>query len=52
MTSNIDRDNTTADNKNIGHTTREAPKAISLKVAEAEQRDVGRKMSHVDPSGS
>jgi transitional endoplasmic reticulum ATPase len=49
MTSNIDEDDTTADNKNIGRATREAPKAISLKVAEAEQRDVGRKIARVDP---
>jgi transitional endoplasmic reticulum ATPase len=50
MTSNIDEDDTTADNKNIGRATREAPKAISLKVAEAEQRDVGRKIARVDPA--
>jgi transitional endoplasmic reticulum ATPase len=49
MSSNSDEGNTSNNNKNIGHTTRETPKAISLKVAEAEQRDVGRKIARVDP---
>ena len=50
MTSNIDEDDTTADNKNIATLlAKPTPKAISLKVAEAEQRDVGRKIARVDP---
>ena len=49
MSSNIDEDNTTNNNKNTTRATRDTPKAISLKVAEAEQRDVGRKIARVDP---
>src|SRR6188472_1964617 len=49
MSSNIDEDNTTNNNKNTSRATRDTPKAISLKVAEAEQRDVGRKIARVDP---
>ncbi|HZD81640.1 MAG TPA: CDC48 family AAA ATPase, partial [Nitrososphaeraceae archaeon] len=49
MSSNIDEDNTTNNNKNTSRATRDTPKVISLKVAEAEQRDVGRKIARVDP---
>jgi transitional endoplasmic reticulum ATPase len=49
MSSNSDEGDTSNNNKNIGRATRETPKAISLKVAEAEQRDVGRKIARVDP---
>jgi transitional endoplasmic reticulum ATPase len=49
MSSNIDEDNTTNNNKNTSRATKDTTKAISLKVAEAEQRDVGRKIARVDP---
>ena len=49
MSSNIDQDDTARGNKDIGRTTRNTPKSINLKVAEAEQRDVGRKIARVDP---
>jgi transitional endoplasmic reticulum ATPase len=49
MSSNIDKDDTSKANKDIRSNTREKPKAISLKVAEAEQRDVGRKIARIDP---
>src|SRR6188472_242307 len=49
MSSNIDEDNTTNNNKNTSRATRDTPKSINLKVAEAEQRDVGRKIARVDP---
>jgi transitional endoplasmic reticulum ATPase len=50
MSSNIDEDNSSINgDKDIGRTGRGTPKAISLKVAEAEQRDVGRKIARVDP---
>ena len=40
MPSNSDEGDSSNNNKNSGRATRETPKAISLKVAEAEQRDV------------
>jgi transitional endoplasmic reticulum ATPase len=50
MASNIDEDNSvTNSDKDIGGTGRGSPKAISLRVAEAEQRDIGRKIARVDP---
>jgi Cell division protein 48 (CDC48), N-terminal domain len=49
MPSNSDEGDSSNNNKNSGRATRETPKAISLKVAEAEQRDVGRKIARVDP---
>src|SRR4051812_34292386 len=50
MSSNSDVDDTIAgNNKKSGRATRETPKAVSLKVSEAEQRDVGRKIARVDP---
>jgi transitional endoplasmic reticulum ATPase len=49
MSSNIDKDDDNTDNKDIDRAKRETPKAVSLKVSEAEQRDVGRKIARVDP---
>jgi transitional endoplasmic reticulum ATPase len=49
MSSNIDQDDTARGNKDIGRATRDTPKSINLKVSEAEQRDVGRKIARVDP---
>ena len=50
MSSNIDEDNSSINgDKDIGGTERRTSKTISLKVAEAEQRDVGRKIARVDP---
>jgi transitional endoplasmic reticulum ATPase len=49
MSSNIDKDDNNTDNKDIDRAKRETPKAVSLKVSEAEQRDVGRKIARVDP---
>jgi transitional endoplasmic reticulum ATPase len=50
MSSNIDEDNSSINgDKDIGRTGRGTPRAISLKVAEAEQRDVGRKIARIDP---
>ena len=37
------------DNTNFGESTKKDNRATSLKVAEAEQRDVGRKIARVDP---
>ena len=36
-------------NKDFGEGTKKDNRATSLKVAEAEQRDVGRKIARVDP---
>jgi transitional endoplasmic reticulum ATPase len=50
MSSNIDEDNSSiSGEKDNGRTGRRKSKTISLKVAEAEQRDVGRKIARVDP---
>ena len=50
MSSNIDEDNDSiSGKKDNGRTGRGKSKTISLKVAEAEQRDVGRKIARVDP---
>jgi transitional endoplasmic reticulum ATPase len=49
MSSNLDKDDNNTDNKDIDRAKRETPKAVSLKVSEAEQRDVGRKIARVDP---
>src|SRR5919202_2453139 len=50
MSSNIDVDDTTtAGNENIDRARTETAKATSLKVAEAERRDVGRKIVRIDP---
>ena len=50
MSSNIDEDNSSINgDKDIGRTGRGTPRAISLKVVEAEQRDVGRKIARIDP---
>ena len=46
MSSNIDKDD---NNRDIDRSKRDTPKSISLKVAEAEQRDVGRKIARIDP---
>src|ERR687897_331852 len=51
MSSNIDEDNSAPNsNKDNSRTGGRSPKAITLKVAEAEQRDVGRKIARVDPA--
>ena len=50
MSSNIDEDNDSiSGKKDNGRAGRGKSKTISLKVAEAEQRDVGRKIARVDP---
>jgi|RhiMetdeSRZDD1v2_1073273.scaffolds.fasta_scaffold00616_8 transitional endoplasmic reticulum ATPase len=50
MSSNIDEDNGgISDKKDNGKIGRGKSKTISLKVAEAEQRDIGRKIARVDP---
>jgi transitional endoplasmic reticulum ATPase len=50
MSSNIDDDNSGISGDKVnGRTGRGKSKTISLKVAEAEQRDVGRKIARVDP---
>jgi transitional endoplasmic reticulum ATPase len=49
MSSNIDEDNSVSGKNDNGRTGRGKSKTISLKVAEAEQRDVGRKIARVDP---
>jgi transitional endoplasmic reticulum ATPase len=50
MSSNIDEDNSSiSGEKDNGRTGRGKSKTVSLKVAEAEQRDVGRKIARVDP---
>ncbi|MGA6923062.1 MAG: CDC48 family AAA ATPase [Nitrososphaeraceae archaeon] len=48
MSSN-DRDDNTKDIKVTDTARKETAKGVSLKVAEAEQRDVGRKIARVDP---
>ena len=47
--SNIDNDDTIRGTRANGGTEKESAKEISLRVAEAEQRDVGRKIARVDP---
>ena len=47
--SSIDRDDNTKDTKVTDTARKETAKGVSLKVAEAEQRDVGRKIARVDP---
>jgi transitional endoplasmic reticulum ATPase len=47
--SNIDNDDTIRGTRANGGTKKESAKEISLRVAEAEQRDVGRKIARVDP---
>ncbi|MFZ0740206.1 MAG: CDC48 family AAA ATPase [Nitrososphaeraceae archaeon] len=47
--SSIDRDDNTKDIKVTDTARKETAKGVSLKVAEAEQRDVGRKIARVDP---
>src|SRR5919108_5161615 len=51
MSSNIDRDdsNDNRDNSAPYRGRKESAKGTALKVAEAEQRDVGRKIARVDP---
>src|ERR687893_38587 len=50
MSSNNDENNSAPNsNKDNSRTGGVSPKAITLKVAEAEQRDVGRKIARVDP---
>jgi transitional endoplasmic reticulum ATPase len=51
MSSNIDRDdsNDNRDNSAPYSGRKESAKGIALKVAEAEQRDVGRKIARIDP---
>jgi transitional endoplasmic reticulum ATPase len=50
MSSHLDEDNSSINgDKDIGRTGRGTPRAISLKVVEAEQRDVGRKIARIDP---
>lgn len=47
--SSTDRDDNTKDTKVPDTARKETAKGVSLKVAEAEQRDVGRKIARVDP---
>src|ERR671911_3000665 len=47
--SNIDNDDTIKGTRANGGTKKESAKEISLRVAEAEQRDVGRKIARVEP---
>ncbi|MFZ0263947.1 MAG: CDC48 family AAA ATPase [Nitrososphaeraceae archaeon] len=47
--SSIDRDDNTKDTEVTDTARKETAKGVSLKVAEAEQRDVGRKIARVDP---
>src|SRR5918995_262663 len=49
MSSNIDNDDTIRGTRANGGNKKESAKEISLRVAEAEQRDVGRKIARVDP---
>jgi transitional endoplasmic reticulum ATPase len=50
MSSNIDEDDSSiSGKKDNGRTGRGKSKTISLKVAEAEQRDIGRKIARLDP---
>jgi transitional endoplasmic reticulum ATPase len=49
MPSSIDRDDTSRDNKSADSGRKETAKGVTLKIAEAEQRDVGRKIARVDP---
>jgi transitional endoplasmic reticulum ATPase len=50
MSSNIDEDNSSiSGEKDNGRTGRGKSKTVNLKVAEAEQRDVGRKIARIDP---
>ena len=47
--SSTDRDDNTKDTKVTDTARKETTKGVSLKIAEAEQRDVGRKIARVDP---
>jgi transitional endoplasmic reticulum ATPase len=47
--SSTDRDDNTKDTKVPDTARKETAKGVSLKVAEAEQRDIGRKIARVDP---
>ena len=47
--SSTDRDDNTKDTKVTDTARKETAKGVSLKIAEAEQRDVGRKIARVDP---
>jgi transitional endoplasmic reticulum ATPase len=49
MPSSTDRDDTSRDNKSVDSGRKETAKGVTLKIAEAEQRDVGRKIARVDP---
>jgi hypothetical protein len=47
--SHVDNDDTIRGTRANGGTKKESAKEISLRVAEAEQRDVGRKIARVEP---
>ena len=49
MASNIDSADNPRDNRTNDSGKKESAKGISLKVAEAEQRDIGRKIARIDP---
>lgn len=49
MASNVDSADNPRDTKTNDSGRKESAKGISLKVAEAEQRDIGRKIARVDP---
>src|SRR5918992_3165738 len=49
MSSNTDSDDTIKGSPRNGSPRKESGRGITLKVAEAEQRDVGRKIARVDP---
>src|ERR671934_321287 len=51
MSRNIDDDNNKKNN-NFGGTSKKETRSITLKVGEAEQRDVGRKIARIDPEVS
>ena len=48
MSSNTDSDDTIKGGPRNGSPRKESGRGIALKVAEAEQRDVGRKIARVD----
>ncbi|HEY9387284.1 MAG TPA: hypothetical protein VIP70_09595, partial [Nitrososphaeraceae archaeon] len=55
MSAGIDDDKTSSKNRetdgnNFEGSSRKETKVTSLKIAEAEQRDVGRKIARVDPA--
>jgi transitional endoplasmic reticulum ATPase len=49
MTSNVDSADNPRDTRTNDSGKKESAKGISLKVAEAEQRDIGRKIARIDP---